>query len=204
LKKLEGVIEMSEEISAEEKKPSEATMQDVMARLEALEQEKNKLESTNQRLLEESKKYKESYKAVKTEQEKAIESKLLEEKNYEELLKIERDRAKKLEEQTLSMKKSSIQKDLRFQVAQFADGAYDIEDIVSNLPRDILSVDQENLKIENVQEAVSKVRETKPYLFNAAKSTGMMGGKPSTDLGKEPSIDEMSRSDKIDLLAKLL
>lgn len=152
----------------------------LMARME-------KMEQTNARLLEESKSHKNKYQGLRNEVEEKEKAALTENENWKELLEIEKNKRSEYESRLKDTKKTVLQKELNFRVASLAKDAYDVGDIISALPKDMISIDEENLSINGVEEALNFVREKKPYFFNTETKSGMASGRPAVDLS---SADE--------------
>jgi myosin heavy subunit len=191
---------MSGEDQSQEQVAQETTEQlDVKAVLEKL----NQLEQTNARLLDESKEYKTKYKGLRTEVESKEKEKLEAQENWKELLEMERNRNFELQEKFKTTKKQTLKQKLNFEVARLAQGAYDINDIITSLPQDIIEIDEENLEIKNVDQAVAFVKEKKPYLFNSKHSTGMVDGRPKAESG-HVSFDDLSSIEQDKLFKEAL
>lgn len=152
---------------------------DVKAVLERL----NQLEQTNARLLDESREYKTKYKGLRTEVETKEKEKLEAQENWKELLEMERNKNFELHEKFKMTKKQTLKQKLNFEVARHAQGAFDINDVITALPQDIIEIDEENLEVKNVDQAVAFVKEKKPYLFNSKQSVGMVDGRPKAETG---------------------
>jgi hypothetical protein len=163
----------------------------------------NQLEQTNARLLEESREYKTKYKGLRGEVEQKEKEKLEAQENWKELLEIERNKAFELQEKFKQTKKQTLKQKLNFEVARLAQGAYDINDIITALPQDIIQIDEDNLEVKNVDQAVAYVKEKKPYLFNAKQSTGMIDGRPRTDI-RDVSFEELSKDEQDRLFKEAL
>lgn len=186
---------MSEQESAkisEESKPEEVQHQvDVEALVQRIEQ----LESTNRRILDESKQYKDRFRSLKSEVESKEKAELEESENWKELLDMEKNKSHELNSKLQDFKRKSLQKEMMLQVAKRVPDAYDVDDIIKTLPRDVLSIDEESLEIKGVDEAVTFIREKKPWMFKQEKSTGQIAGRPSSDKGVgEPSPEDEKRA----------
>jgi hypothetical protein len=160
----------------------------------------NQLEQTNARLLDESREYKTKYKGLRGEVEQKEKEKLEAQENWKELLEMERNKNFEFQEKFKQTKKQVLKQKLNFEVARLAQGAYDINDIITSLPQDIIQIDEEALEVKNVEQAVAFVKEKKPYLFNVKQPVGMVDGRPRADAGNV-SFDQLS-SDEQDRLFK--
>ena len=164
---------------------------DVNALMERVE----RLENTNQRLLDESKSYKQKWQGLRTEVEKENVERLTEKENWKELLEIEKNRSFEMQEQLKSYKKQSLQQKIQFEVAKHANNAFDVNDVIKSLPKEMISIDEDTLEINGVKDAVEYVKANKPYFFNSKKSTGMVSNKPQVDSGKK-TYDDLSKQEK--------
>jgi hypothetical protein len=177
----------------------EAEQLDVKAVMERL----NQLEQTNQRLLDESKQYKQKYQGLRSEVEVKEKEKLEATENWKELLDMERNKNFELLEKTKQFKKQTLTQKLNFEVARLAPNAYDINDVINSLPRDLIEIDEENLEIKNIDQAVAFVKEKKPYFFNVKQVTGMVDGRPKSDNGAV-SFESLSKEDQDELFKQAL
>lgn len=186
----------NQEVNSEEQRQPEVDVSALMARME-------KLEATNNRLLEESKAHKSKYVGLKNEVEEREKASLTENEQWKELLEIEKNKRSEYESQLRETKKSVLQKELNFKVASLAKDAYDVSDIISALPKDMISIDEETLSIGGVEEALNVVRERKPYFFNTSKNSGMASSRPATETGKR-NYEELSDAEKNAVFGKAL
>lgn len=173
--------------------------------VEALAKKVEQLESSNSRLLDESKTWKEKYQGVKSEREKDTEAKLTENEQWKELLDLERNKVHELSAENKSLKTRGMQTDLRYKVASLAKDAHDVEDVVTAVAKSgMLSMDAENGSISGIEEAYNKIREEKPHFFNTAKKSGMSMGSPDNMIPKEKSAEEIIAEDPNAALAEAL
>lgn len=172
---------------------------DVDAVMKRLEQ----LESTNQRILDESKTWKSKYQGLKSDVEKSEAKKLEESENWKDLLEIEKNKSHELVEQLKHFKKETLKQKIHFEVAKHAPDAFDINDVISNLPRDILAIDEDALTVKGIEEAVSLVKEKKPYMFNNKKVHTQASSRPVGENSRS-SYDELSKKEKDELFIKAL
>ena len=182
-----------------EVKNDESQSVDVNAVMERLQQ----LESSNQRILDESKSWKTKYQSLRGEVEQKESKKLEESENWKELLEIEKNKAHDLSVQMNHFKKETLKQKIHFETARHAPDAFDINDVINNLPRDILSIDEESLTVKGIDEAISVVKEKKPWLFNNKKTAGQTTSRPVGDNGRL-TYDELSKTDKDNLFMNAL
>lgn len=173
--------------------------------MEALAKRVEQLESSNSRLLDESKGWKEKYQGLKGHIEKEQESKLTENEQWKELVEIEKNRRFELESKVKDLTTLSMQKDLQYKVAALAKDAYNVDDVVTAVSRSgMLNIDKEAGTITGIEEAYNMVRQEKPYYFDTAKKSGMSAGKPDTMVPKEKTLDEQLEENPNDVLASVL
>lgn len=173
--------------------------------MEALAKRVEQLESSNSRLLDESKGWKEKYQGLKGHIEKEQESKLTENEQWKELVEIEKNRRFELESKVKDLTTLSMQKDLQYKVAALAKDAYNVDDVVTAVSRSgMLNIDKEAGTITGIEEAYNMVRQEKPYYFDTTKKSGMSAGKPDTMVPKEKTLDEQLEENPNDVLASVL
>ncbi len=191
---------MTDETKPVEEKPVEPTID-----VEALAKRVEQLESSNNRLLDESKGWKEKYQGLKSNVDKENETKLTENEQWKELLEIEKNKVHELSSKVKNLTTSAMQKDLQFKVASLAKDAHDLDDVMSAVSKTgLLQVDSENGVITGIEEAYNSVRENKKHLFDTNKVAGMGGSRPSGEAPKEKSIDEQIAEDPNKLLGDVL
>ncbi len=168
-------------------------------------QEKAKaLESTNARLLEESKKNKEKAEAAEGKISEAEKAKLEEEGKLNELLLQERKEKAELEEKVKLRTKTAMKEKVRTEVAKVAKDAHDIDMVLRVAEhKELLKLNEDELSVDGVEEYVTKVRETHAYLFGKKKMPeGEGGGKPPGP-GEEGHDPNAGKSDEEKFRAEL-
>lgn len=182
--------EKQEETTEETTQPS---MEELSERLNEYQKKMEQLANTNERLLGESKQYKEKYQTVKSETEKERQLKLEKEENWKDLLDMEKNKRAEIESKLLETRKMTLKERLNFEVAKHASNAYDVDDVLNALPRDLLSIDEENLKVSGVSDAVGFLMEKKPWLFNTKVTTGQVSSRPASESPKDLSFNELPK-----------
>jgi hypothetical protein len=173
--------------------------------IEALMKRVEQLESSNNRLLDESKSWKEKYQSERSVREKDTEKKLTENEQWKELVEIEKNKRFELESKVKDLTTLSMQKDLKYKVASLAKDAHNVEDVVAAVSRSgMLELDKDSGTIRGIEEAYNRVREEKPYYFDLAKKSGMSAGKPDTMIPKEKSLEEKIAENPNEILASVL
>lgn len=190
---------MSENVEGqkEQVEQPQVDVAELMARLE-------KLESTNHRLLEESKTYKTKYQSVQKEKEETERERLEKEGKFQELLDLEKNTAAKLKSEMLDLKKQSLRNTLKFEVAKHATDAYSVDDVIKCLPMDMIQMDEDELTFTGVQDAIAKLKEDKFYLFKNEKQTGMVSGRPEAVKPTQKTPEEMTSAERMNVLRDAL
>ena len=174
----------------------------------ALAEEVKNLQASRDRILAESKEWKQKAQSLRSEKEQSEREVLEKNGEVEKLLELERNKNHELYQTQSKMQKEVLRKELNFQVAQHASDAKKgyLEDVLTNVTKmsDVVSIDQENLKIDGVAEAVALLRQRKPDLFNTGKSSGMADSRPAADIPKEKSFGEMTKAEQDADLTALL
>lgn len=171
--------------------------------LNALAETVEKLKGTNDRLLAESKDWKAKYQGLRLEREN-IEKKELEDKeSWKELLEKEKNERFQIEENFKNLKKTTLKKQLQFEVARHASDAHNLDTVLNTLPTDLLQIDEDNLSISGVKECIDSLRKDHGYLFKQESSPAMVNKRPST-MPTSKSIGEMNKNEKMDALGSAL
>ena len=169
-----------------------------------LKSELEKLKATNERLLQESKDYKSKFSTLKTSLEQETKSKLEKEQDWKALLEQERASNQTLNENLKQMKKATLRKALDFEVSKWAKDAYDIEDVIGSLDHDLVKIDEENLSILGVEEAVNTLRTKKNYLFNSGKKPSMIDDRPGFNKPEKKDPSKLTINESIATLRELM
>lgn len=184
---IEGEVENKEVQSSE----GEITPEQI----KALVEENKKLKSYVDKAVEESKYNKGKYVELRDKIQKESEAKLEEQENWKELYEVQKGKLFETENRFKETQKQILKKELNFQVAKHAPDAFDIDDVIMALPKDIINIDSEKLSVDGVSDAVSFLKEKKPYLFNNKKNPGMMSGRPVGD-GAPKDFSQMSKEEQ--------
>lgn len=176
------------------------TIEELEKELEDARKAKAEAEATKQRLEEESKKYKTRAQEAESKLSEAEKKKLEEQGNLQELLRKEREErdnlAKRLNETTSTV----IREKLRSEVAKVAKDAHDVDMILKVTDhKALLKIDEEGMKIEGINDFVSKVRETHSFLFSKKEMPNTENKKPS-----EKDFDAKTNEEKYQEALKLV
>lgn len=171
--------------------------------LETAAEKAKALESSNARLLEESKKNKEKSTELSERLNKLEEEKLQSEGKTQELLDKEKLRSAELEEMLKGRTKAVLDEKVRSEVAKVAKDAHDIDMLLRvKEHKALLKIDEEALTVSGIEDFVNKTRESHAYLFGKKKMPVDGGGKPPVDGGGAP--DERTEEQKfVDELSKV-
>lgn len=162
------------------------------------------LQASNERLLKESKDYKEKYKSTATEVSKKEEQIALEKGDLQKLLEMERKKREEAAQENKAMREKILNQEIIRTVGKFATDVVDLEDLL-NQPKfeHILKegIDSENLvvKEEKAKAYVEEVIKAKPYLKKTASQPGVITKKPGNSATGPTSkpIAQMSREELI-------
>ncbi len=195
------VSEHSQSESEHSTESNQVNVNEVLERLKALE-------STNARLLDESKKTKSKYQEALSQYESVDKERLEKEGNFQALLEKEMGRSNNLVSEMNEMKKKVLSSNIRSVVQKYGSDVYDIDDLL-NQPRfsHILKdgIDDTTLSIdeEKVKEYINEVIKAKPYMKRNNSIPTTVDTKPSFQNidGKAKSLDEMSAQELEKLIA---
>lgn len=191
---------MEQEKAEQSQEETRVTPEQVSALMDRVEQ----LEQSKERILEESKQYKSKYQTLKNEVSDKEREQLEESGNFKALLEKEKNRARELEIQAQDLKKRTLRSNLKSEVAKYATNPIYLDDVLNNLPTDLLEMDEENLTVKNVAEAVEAVKAKKPDFFKTTAQTGMAGGRPVVDVPKETTFEDKLKDNPRGLLKEVL
>lgn len=128
------------------------------------------LESKSQRLEEESKNFKSRAQEAEAKISEAEKAKLEEQGKLEELLAKEREEKSKIAKTLESRTQGVLREKLRAEISKHAKDAHDPDMLLKVTDhKDLLSINEEELSVAGVEDFVTKVRESKPYLFKKAR-----------------------------------
>lgn len=193
---------MSDEQKQELATPSNDATNDI----ESLKAQIEQLESTKNRLLDESNKYKTRKSEVEElrSQLDAYKKTELEKKGeWQKRLEMEREERLNLEQTLEAQKKRILQSNVFNEVANYAKDAYDINDLLAQKEfANMIEVDEETLEPvkETIHSFVDSLKEKKKYLFKGHKVASMADSKPSIDKPTPKTFNQMSDKEKAEAL----
>ena len=150
-----------------------------------------RLESSNERLLDESKAWKAKYQSVKSEVEQRETEQMQETNDFKGLYEKAIQKAQSLEDEIKNEKKSALESTLKYEVAKNAKDAEDTDLVLAALKlkkKDMLGYDREAGVWKGVDQAIDDLRVTNPGLFLKEKP-GMENGRPQPV--PEKTVDEL-------------
>ena len=167
--------------------------QEPSADVKSLMGEIQKLRSTNERLLEESKSHKSKYQEVAGTLDTIERERLEKEGKTDEILLKEREEKAKIMEDLKMIKSKTLKANVKNSLYSKAKDAHSIDDLLSLKQASMIEYDEETLEPvqDTLDQFVNLVREEKPYLFGSKKVAPMAEGKPKAETtNKKPSIDD--------------
>lgn len=156
----------------------------------AMKEQVERLTSTNQRLLEESKTYKTKAQAKSEELESIEKQKLQEAGKLEELLEYERNKTHEAKARAEALERQNMKRTLQLEVASHARDARDLKLVLAAINADDFSYDEATGSFKGVDEAVGKVKSTHPFLFESKSMPNTPDGRPSANVPRDLTIDE--------------
>ena len=178
--------------------------------IEALRSQIEQLESTKQRLLAESNKYKTRKSEVDElrDQLSSYKAKELEQKGeWQKRLEMEQEQRLLLQNELESQRKRVLKANIVSEVANYAKDAYDVNDLLAQ--RDYASMieaDEETLEPnrESIKNFVDSLREKKTYLFKGNKVASMADAKPTIEKTKPKTFNQMNDTEKQEYMKNAL
>lgn len=170
----------------------------------ALQEQLDRLKSTNERLLEESKSNKTKYQNLAEERESMERQRLEEAGKKEELIEFERNKRHELEMRAKQLEREAMKRALQFEVAARAKDAYDVKDVLGSINPEVVSYDETTSSFKGLDDALASVRSKKPYLFESNKVPSTPAGRPGEMVDKEKTLDERIADNSQDILREAL
>lgn len=166
------------------------------------------LEAKTSRLEEESKKYKSRAQQAEEKISEAEKAKLEEQGELEKLLAKEREEKSLLSKKLESRTQGVLREKLRAEAARHAKDAHDIDMVLKVTEhKDLLSINEDELSVEGVEDFITKVRESKPYLFRKKSLDDTEDKKPKGDVLSDDEkyyaeLDACTTRDELDKIKK--
>lgn len=193
--------EHQEDSKSEHSGDNQVNVSELIERMKALE-------STNARLLEESKQTKQKYQETKSKYELTEREKLEKEGNFQGLLEAERKKLLELESENRSVKQKVLKSNMQSTIAKFAGEVHDLEDLMnqpkfSHILKDGMDSETLTLSDEKAKEYVHEVLKAKPYMRKSAEEIKTINTKPDYQSGNagQKTLVDMS-SEEIERMIK--
>lgn len=156
------------------------------------------LESTNDRLLSQSKENADKFRTLRDSNSEREKKELLDNENYKGLLGKKSEEHNELLDRFETLSKKALKKDLNFTVAKLidkplADGA-SVDDVIEQVLKtgEVILLDDES-GFTGIEEAYNKVKESKSFLFDSKKAN-MLNKVPSN---KAPQGKKLSNTEQL-------
>lgn len=173
--------------------------------VQGLQEKLETLQKSYERVLNESKSHAEKYKSLRDKMTNDEQQRLEQSGDLKQLLELEKRKRQEVEQRLTDTRKTALKKSLNFEIAQFANDAHDITDVISNVTKsDLVNYNEDTLQFEGINEAVTMLRENKPYLFRNQNIPSMVTGRPTINTPKEKSLNDMSVEELTKALANTL
>lgn len=156
----------------------------------AMKEQIERLTSTNQRLLEESKTYKSKAQQKAEELEQIERQKLQDAGKLEELLELERNKAHQAETRAKSLERETMKRSLQLEVASHARDARDLKLVLAAINADDFSYDEATGAFKGVDQAVSNVKSTHPFLFESKSMPSTPDGRPAANVPRDLTLQD--------------
>jgi len=165
--------------------------------VDALVKRMESLESSNQRLLTESKSWKAKYQNVNSEVEKKQTEEMQQANDFKGLWEKSQVDIAELKDIVKDTKRSSLETTLKYEVAKNAKDAEDTDILLAAVKmkkKDLLGYDKETETWKGVDSAIDELRASNPGLFIQDKP-GMINGRPKSTIPKEKTVEEQILED---------
>lgn len=152
-----------------------------------------RLESSNRRLLDESKSWKTKYQGVQSKVEEQQTAQMQEKSDFKGLYENQLEKVETLQGELRSQQKNGLESTLKYEVAKYAKDAEDTDIVLAALKikqKDLLGYDRESGTWKGVNDAVDALRVSNPGLFIKDKP-GMINGRPQSAVPKDKTVDEL-------------
>lgn len=166
------------------------------------------LQATNARLLEESKKYKEKSRLSESELERLSEESNGKEKDINKIIDAANKKNEKIANENKKLRSETLNSRIRTVISKYAVGVIDLEDLLnqpkfSEILKKGIDVDELTVDEDVAKSYVEAVLKEKPYLMKQSDATTMMTKKPSFQLEKGKTIDNMTSKELMDMTINL-
>ncbi len=179
------------------------------ASIQELQEQMAALKASNERLLQESKNWKQKYQSIGSEAEERERLEAEKAKDFKKQAEIERKRAADLQAKLKQRDESVLQANIKAAVAKAAPDAVDLDDLL-NQPKfsHILKsgVDEESLSLsdETAKLYVAEVFKAKPHLKKASKSAATMNRAPNGRMSFDEGAPDLSKKTDAELVGIII
>lgn len=182
---------MSEVVEGQSTEPEKVEDKETVD-VETLTQRLEALENSNQRLLSESKQWKNKYQSVRSEADKKEQEAMAQSNDFKGLYERSLSQIDELKNELVGEKKGKLETGLKYEVAKYGKDAEDMDILlaaVKTKKRDVVGYDTEADSWRGVDSAVDELRKSNPGLFRSSVP-GMENGRPRAAVPKEQTIEE--------------
>lgn len=197
---------MSEDVKVEQPEAKPEGEQQQLEKFDELVSRVESVEGLNQRLLDESKKWKTKYQDMRSEIEEEKTQKMQEKNDFKGLYEKTLDEANALRDAVKMEKKSSLETTLKYEVAKNARDAEDTDLLLAAIKlkkKDLLGYDNDTGTWKGVGDAIDDLRVSNPGLFVQDKP-GMVNGRPQSAVVKDKTVEELVAEDPNSVLNNAL
>ena len=189
---------MSDELKPEETEVTKTETVDLEEYVKKLEGRISEIEGSKKELLDDLFKARSKYKGLKEEMESKQEEMTQQHGSAEEQLAMWQKKYNDAVSSANEQKKKVLTRDLQLEVAKHASDAQNIDDVIYNVGRmkDVVQLDDESMEWRGVQDAVSRLRDEKRYLFKDPTIPGQASNRPEGQKPKNISIDNWNELDQ--------
>lgn len=179
-----------------------ADVNEVMKRIE-------QLESTNKRLLDESKTHKKDASDYKLKLEEIEKNKIAQSGDDKAQLEYEKKQREKIEGENKKLKSKTLDQQIRNVVGKYAKDAHNIDDVL-NQPQfgHILKagIDAENLTVDETaaKDFVNAVFEAKPYMRKNSQQAGVDSSRPKNNTITGTDLESVKKGDHKEIIKAAL
>jgi uncharacterized protein YoxC len=182
------------------------TLEDLQKQVQALSEQNEQIVASKKALQDDLYNTRQKYKSLKSDVQREKEEILSEKGSIEEKNAYWEQKYNESQADLSKKQKDLLIKDLTLKVASSARDAHDVNDIVENVAKmkDIVKLDEDDMKWIGVDDAISKLKEDKSYLFKQEQAVGTVSGRPQSQVEKPKSIQDQINDDPHAVFGELL
>ena len=196
---------MTDQTGQLDQEPGQVQEPQTEINVEELKGRMDKLESYNDKLLSETKQWRQKFKSLRSETDEKETQNLQEKNDFKGLYEKSNEKLMEMQQRITDEKKSSVKSAFKYEVAKLAPDAQDADALVHMLngKTDIIGFDKDLNKFVGVDDAISEIRSEKSWMFKTEKP-GMVNGRPQKVVTKERSLNEMLDDDSNGVLNSVI